>query len=117
MELTSKSLRSQFNSISTGQAAQKIKTAQLFIGLLKEQHAISEHGALYKFKYADWMPALLKSALLQESGLLLSPIDEDWTVKIYTMADMLSLPSDPELISAVAKNLSNPKWPVRMMAT
>ena len=116
IELTSKYLRSQFNSISAGQAGQKIKTAQLFIGLMKEQHAMAEHGALYKFKYADWMPALLKSALLQESGLLLSPINDDWTVKVYTMAEMLSLPLDHELISTVAKNLNNPKWPVRMMA-
>lgn len=117
VELTSKSLRSQFNSISAGQAGQKIKTAQLFIGLMKEQHAMTEHGALYKFKYADWMPALLRSALLQESGLLLSPVDEDWTIKVHTMAEMLSLPLDHELISVVAKNLNNPKWPVRMMAT
>jgi len=116
VELTSNYLRSQFNSISTGQAGQKIKTAQLFVGLLKEQHAMAEQGALYKFKYADWMPGLLKSAMLQESGLLLSPVDEDWMVKVHTMAQMLSLPLDQELISAVAKSLNNPKWPVRLVA-
>ncbi|MBA7669772.1 hypothetical protein ES703_77906 [subsurface metagenome] len=32
------------------------------------------------------------------------------------MAEMLSLPLDYELISAVAKNLNNTNWPVRMMA-
>jgi hypothetical protein len=116
IELTSKYLRGQYNSISTGQTGQKIKTAQLFIGLLKEQQAMVEQGALYKFKYADWMPALLKSALLQESGLLLNPVDDDWMVKAHTMAEMLSLPLDHELIAAVAKNLNNPKWPVRMTA-
>ena len=116
IELTSKYLRGQYNSISTSQTGQKIKTAQLFIGLLKEQHAMVEQGALYKFKYADWMPALLKSALLQESGLLLNPVDDDWMVKAHTMAEMLSLPLDHELIAAVAKNLNNPKWPVRMTA-
>lgn len=116
IELTGRYLRNRFNSLSTGQAGQKIKTAQLFIGLLKEQYAMAEHGTLYKFKYADWMPALLKSALLHESGLLRNPTDNEWAVKVHTMADMLSLPLDHELTSAVAENLNNNNWPVRMMA-
>lgn len=116
IELSSQYLRSRFNAISMGQPGQKIKTAQLFVGLLKEQHAMAEQGALYKFKYADWMPVFLKSALLQESGLLLNPAETDWPVKIHTMAEMLSLPLDHELMSAAAKNLMDAKWPVRMMA-
>jgi hypothetical protein len=116
IELSSQYLRSRFNSISMGQSGQKIKTAQLFVGLLKEQHAMAEQGALYKFRYADWMPVFLKSALLQESGLLLNPAETEWPVKIHTMAEMLSLPLDRELMSAVAKNLTDTKWPVRMIA-
>jgi hypothetical protein len=116
IELTSTYLRNRFNSISAGQEGQKIKTAQLFVGLLKEQHAMAEHGTLYKFKYADWMPELLKSALLHESGLLLNPSDGEWIVKVQTMAEMLTLRMDHELISAVAKNINNKSWPVRMMA-
>ena len=52
---------------------------------------------LYKFMYADWMPALLKSALLDNLT------SDDWVVKVYTMADMTSLPLDYELINALRK--------------
>jgi hypothetical protein len=115
VELTGTYLRNRFNSISTGQEGQRIKTAQLFVGLLKEQYAMAEHGAMYKFKYADWMPELLKSALVHESGLLLNPADGDWVVKVHTMAEMISLPLDQELAGAVSKNLNNAYWPVRLM--
>ena len=77
---------------------------------------MAERGTLYRYRYADWMPGMLKSALLQESGLLLNPAENDWVVKVHTMAQMLSLPLDSELINAAAKNLNNSKWPVRMMA-
>jgi len=132
IDLTSAYLRNRFNSISTGQIGPKIKIAELFVGLLKEQRAMAEHGTLYRYKYANWMPSFLKSALLQESGLLLNPADDQWPVKVLTMAEMLwdpalgprgavplrepSLPLDFELINAVAKNLNDPYWPVRMMA-
>ncbi|UCG60210.1 MAG: hypothetical protein JSU70_11935 [Phycisphaerales bacterium] len=115
IELTGTYLRNRFNSISTGQMGQKIKTAQLFVGLLKEQHAMAAHGTLYRFKYADWMPALLKNALIHESGLLLNPTDDEWIVKVHAMAEMLSLPLDQELTVAVADNLNNTHWPVRLM--
>jgi hypothetical protein len=86
------------------------------VGLLKEQYVMAEHGALYRFKYADWMPAFLKSAMVLEAGLLLNPADSDWPVKVHTMAEMISLPSDHELTNAVARNLNSADWPVRMMA-
>jgi len=116
VELTEKYLRNRFNSIATGQIGQKVKTAQLFVGLLKEQYAMAEHGVLYRFKYADWMPALLKSAMVLKAGLLLNPADSEWPVKVHTMAEMISLPLDHELTGAVARNLNSADWPVRMMA-
>ena len=116
VELTSEYLRNRFNSISIGQIGPKIKIAELFIGLLKEQHAIAEHGTLYRYKYANWMPNFLKSALVQSKGLLLNPADNQWPVKVHTMAQMLSLQLDAELMNAVAKNLNHPNWPVRLMA-
>ena len=61
--------------------------------------------------YADWMPVMLKSALLQHLT-----DDEDWAAKIHTMTAMLSMPLDYKLINAVAKNLDDNNWPVRMMA-
>jgi hypothetical protein len=116
IKLTGQYLRNEFNSISTAPVDQKIKTALLFTGLLKEQYAMSNRTPPYRFMYADWTTSLLRSALSHKSGLLLNPADDEWVVKVHTMADMLSLPMDHELISAVAENMNNTKWPVRLMA-
>jgi tetratricopeptide (TPR) repeat protein len=116
IELSGKYLRNEFNSITTAPIDQKIKIAQLFTGLLKEQYAMSNRKPLYRFMYADWMTPLLKSALTHKSGLLLNPAEDEWVVKVHTMADMLFLPMDHELISAVAENMNHSKWPVRLMA-
>ncbi len=114
--LTSKYLINQFNLISTGQTGQKIKTAELFTGLLLEQQAMGNRKPLYRYLYADWMPTMLKSALIHESGLLRNSADGEWVVKTRTMTGMLSLSLDPEITRAVAENLNNTNWPVRMMA-
>lgn len=116
IELTTKYLRNRFNAISTDNIGQKIETAQLFTGLLREQFEMSNRKPIYRLMYADWVPPLLRSALLHESGLLRKSGENEWIVKVHTMADMLSLPLDHELVSAVAENLNNTKWPVRMMA-
>ncbi|MEK7995246.1 MAG: hypothetical protein AAB403_15690, partial [Planctomycetota bacterium] len=116
IELTAKYLRQQFNSISQPGQGQKIETASLFTGLLMEQHAFSGGKPLYRFMYADSMVPLLRSALLHELGLLRNPAENEWPVKVHTMAQMLSLPLDHTLVSAAAENLTNGKWPVRMMA-
>jgi len=80
----------------------------LFAGLLLEQQAMAKTGALYKFMYQE--PALLKSALLR------SLADRDWVVKLQTMAAIVKLPLDYDLTGAVAANLYDDNWPVRMMA-
>lgn len=117
VELTAGFVRSRFNSISSGQPGHKIRIAQLFTGLLKEQQAMTEHGgALYPYRYADWLPNLLRSAFLSDAGLLLGPGRDDWVVKTSAMVDLLALPIDQTLATAVAKNLNHPQWPVRLMA-
>ncbi|HEX41265.1 MAG TPA: hypothetical protein ENN81_04305 [Phycisphaerales bacterium] len=115
IELTGQYLRNRFNSISTGQAGQKIITAQLFIGLLKEQQIMANRTPLYRFRYADWMPPLLESALLHESGLLRHPGNGEWVVKAHTLADMIGLKLNQDLTAAVAESINNVAWPVRMM--
>ncbi len=110
VELTAKFLQNRLNSLSRGKQGQKVKTAQLFTGLLAEQHAMANTEPLYKFMYADWMPALLKS------GLLHNLTYDDWVVKVHTMAGMLALPLDYEMIDALAENLNDPRWPTRLMA-
>ena len=110
VKLTGKYLRNRLNSLTKGRQGQKIRTARLFAGLLAEQHAMANREPLYKFIYADWMPALLKSALIHNLT------DDDWVVKVHTMAAMLSLPLDYELTAAVAENLNDTHWPPRLMA-
>jgi len=110
VQLSGKFLRNRFNSLTKGQHGQKIKTAQLFTGLLAEQQAMANREPLYKFMYADWMQALLKSALLHNLT------GDDWAAKVHTMACMSSLSPDYELINALAENLNDTHWPVRMMA-
>ena len=110
IELTHRFLQNRFNSLTKGRQGQKIKAVGLFIGLLAEQNAMANRQPLYEFMYADWIPPLLKSAMLH--GLA----DDDWVVKVYTMAGMISLPLDYEMINAVAENLNDTHWPIRMIA-
>ncbi len=115
IELTGNRLRDQFNAISRDNLGRKIETAQLFSGLLAEQNAMSNREPLYRFMYADWMRPLLRDAFLHEAGLLLNRSEEEWVVKVHTMAEMLDLTLDFELVRVVAENLNNTKWPVRMI--
>ncbi|MFC1738654.1 tetratricopeptide repeat protein [Planctomycetota bacterium] len=110
VELTGKYLRNRFDSLTKGQQGQKMQTAELFIGLLKEQNVMANRRPLYEFMYADWMPELLKSALIYNLT------DKDWVLKTHTMAQMLSLPLDYELTTAAAENLNDTHWPARLMA-
>lgn len=116
VQITGESVRSQFNSIASGREAQKVQTALLFSGLLKEQHVMMEKGVLYAIQYKDWLPGQLRLSLTSPSGLLLGGGDGEWTVKVSAMAAMLSLPLDQELTGVVLKNLNHPQWPVRLMA-
>jgi hypothetical protein len=109
VELSSRYLQNRLNSLSKGRQGQKVKVAQLFTGLLMEQDAMANREPLYNFKHADWVPPLLKSALVQTLA------DDDWTVKVHTMAPMVWLSLDYELISVLAENLSDTHWPVRLM--
>ncbi|MHC4725889.1 MAG: hypothetical protein ACYS17_01555, partial [Planctomycetota bacterium] len=116
LKLTGQYLRNRFNSISKENINEKIKIARLFTSLLREQHEMLNEKPLYRFLYADWMKPLLRNALLHETGLLRSSTNGQWIVKVHTMAEMLSLPLDYELISAVSMNLDSANWTVRMMA-
>ena len=115
IEVTDSYLKNRLNSISSGQLNQKIRIAQLFVGLLLEQHQMSIKKLPYRLVSADWLTTLLKNALTSESGLLRNPAPDEWVIKVCTMAEMLDLPLDRELTGAVAENLSSNRWPVRMM--
>jgi hypothetical protein len=116
IDLTAGYVRNRLSAISSGPEGQRIATAQLFTGLLREQQAMADHGTLYPYRNAQWMPALLRSALTSDSGLLLGNGADDWVAAVCTMSDMLSVQLDEGLVAAVAKDLNRPEWPVRMMA-
>jgi hypothetical protein len=111
IEITDSFLQNRLNSLTKGLQGQKVKTAYLFAGLLMEQHALANRKPPYQFTYADWMPPVLKSALLYNLTH-----GDDWTVKVHIMTDMTSLPLDYEFVNALSENLNDTNWPVRMMA-
>ncbi len=111
VEIIDSFLKNRIGSLTRGQQGQKIKTAQLFIGLLMEQHAMAGiQPPPYKFTYTDSMPPTLKSALLNSLS------SDDWAVKVHIMADMISLPLDYEFINALSENMNDTHWPARLMA-
>ncbi|MHC4637063.1 MAG: hypothetical protein ACYTBV_06085, partial [Planctomycetota bacterium] len=109
IKITHQFLQNKFNSIARKGSA-KGKTARLFLGLLHEQAVMAGREPLYKFVYADWMPEMLKSAIVNVLA------GDDWVSKAGTLAAMTDLPLDYKLINAVSDNLNDPYWPVRMMA-
>jgi len=108
INITPQFLRNRVSSLKRRRQGQN--TAGLFAGLLAEQYLMAGSEPVYPFKYADWMPDLLKS------GLVYNITSDDWPARIYTMQAILDLPLDFELIEAVSENLSDENWPVRMMA-
>jgi tetratricopeptide (TPR) repeat protein len=109
IEIIDSFLKNRISSLTNGQPGQKIKTAQLFIGLLLEQHAMAGIEPPYKFTHNDSMPSLLKSALLHSLAY------DDWAVKTHIMTDMTSLPMDYQFINTLSENLNDTHWPVRLM--
>jgi hypothetical protein len=116
IQLTGQYLKDRYMTISQNRTDEKIKTAGLFVGLLKELNAWSGRTPSYRFMYNDWVPSVLNEAITHQSGLLCNPSDAEWGVKVYTMSQLLSLPLDYKMVQAVAQNLNNDKWPVRLMA-
>jgi len=110
IQITSRYLQTRFNSLTKGRQGQKTNTVELLVGLLAEQQAMANREPLYKLTRADWMQEMLMSALLQ------CLTDDNWAVRMHTVAAMLSLPMDYEIINAVAENLSDTHWPVRLIA-
>jgi hypothetical protein len=108
LELNTKYLQQRLEAIKRGHQGQKIKSAQLFAGLLAEEQSFSGTGPKYKFIYAE--PELLSSALARCMS------EDDWVLKVQTMASLLKLKLDYRLTEAVSSELRNRFWPVRLMA-
>jgi len=107
LDLTTQYLQQRFDSMDKGQQGQKIKSAQLFAGLLAEQQKLSQMGTKYRFAYAE--PELLSSALAKCLA------EDDWILKVQTIAVLLKVKLDYRLIETVSAQLDNNYWPVRLM--
>jgi tetratricopeptide (TPR) repeat protein len=93
--------------LGKGYQTQKVQAVKMFASLWRERIGIDK--GLVKYKAAKLEPALLKSAI--KRGL----DDEDWTVKVQTMASIAGMELDFDLTNSVAADLQSKYWPVRMM--
>ena len=107
VQLNSRYLQSRLESLNKGRQGQKIISAKLFAGLLREQNAMQQN--LVNYEYSQTEPSLLDSAL---SRVL---TDSDWTVKLQSTAELTDVPLDYELTNALAGNLNDEYWPVRLI--
>jgi len=108
LDLNNRYLQQRLDAIKKGHQGQKIKSAQLFAGLLAEQQSQPVAGPKYRFMYAE--PQLLSSALARCLA------EDDWILKVETMASLLRLKLDYRLTEAVSAELYSRYWPVRLMA-
>jgi tetratricopeptide (TPR) repeat protein len=108
--ITRNYLMQRLDVLAKGQVGQKLRAAELFVGLLMEQYAMAKSGTSYPLVHVE--QTLLTDAVRK------SLADKDWMVKLQTMAAMLPFPVAPdyELTRAVSDNLGDSNWPVRVMA-
>ena len=110
VELSPDFLQNRFSSLARGKQGQKINICRLFIGLLMEQQAMANRPPMYKYMYGEWMPKMLKSAII--SNLT----SDDWIVRTNSLAAICDLKLDYQLMDVVSGNLNETHWPTRMMA-
>lgn len=108
LELDTLYLQQRFDALKSGKQGQKIKSVQLFAGLLAEQQSLANMKNRYKFLYCE--PGLLTSAL---SKCLL---EDDWVLKVQTMAALQDVNPDYRLIEAISSQLDYKDWPVRLVS-
>ena len=108
--LTPKYLQNRLQSLSGGQEGQRVNAGYLFAGLLAEEQIFRKQEPQYTFAYADWMPPLLKSALLNNMSA------GDWGVVVHTIDAMQNVSLDPDMTRSVGEKLTDSNWPVRLAA-
>jgi hypothetical protein len=107
LELNMLYLQQRLDALKKGHQGQKAKSVQLFAGLLAEQQEFRQTEPTYRFLYAE--PQLLSSALTRCLA------EDDWILKVETIAAMQNLKLDYRLMEAVSGELDNPDWPVRLI--
>lgn len=104
--LTTKYLQNRLNSLSKS----KPKSGELFVGLLKEQQLMANKEPAYRFRYAEWMPELLRSAIEQ------TLVQDGPVVKVQTLLKMNNMHLNYRLTEAVAECLNSDNAFVRLSA-
>ncbi|HBG27521.1 MAG: hypothetical protein A2Y10_18180 [Planctomycetes bacterium GWF2_41_51] len=108
LELDTLYLQQRFDALKTGKQGQKIKSAQLFAGLLAEQQRLAAMSTRYRFLYCE--PGLLTSALARCLN------EDDWVLKVETMAALQNVKLDYRLIESISAQLDYKEWPVRLLS-
>ncbi|MDH7600198.1 MAG: hypothetical protein QHH07_11285 [Sedimentisphaerales bacterium] len=116
VELSAEILRNRHQRLGKAGLPEALATSKLFVGLLKEQYEALKGGARYRFRFSDWLPGMLKQALIQEPGLLTNPDPAWWELKTWTLANLYGLDLDIDLARAAGQCVTDQAWPVRVMA-
>jgi len=116
VELTAEGLKDRHQRLARADLTEAIATSRLFVGLVKEQHAMVTGAIRYRFRFSEWLPQMLRDALLKEPGLLTSQDPKAWELKVHTLAYLSGLDMDLDIARAAGECLSDQAWPVRLMA-
>ncbi|OHB52674.1 MAG: hypothetical protein A2Y12_03180 [Planctomycetes bacterium GWF2_42_9] len=108
LELDTLYLQQRFDALKGGKQGQRIKSVQLFAGLLAEQQNLATMTERYKFLYCE--PGLLTSAIAKCMN------ENDWVLKVQAMQAVQNSSLDYRLVDGISLQLDNNNWPVRLMA-
>jgi tetratricopeptide (TPR) repeat protein len=108
LELDTLYLQQRFDALKGGKQGQRIKSVQLFAGLLAEQQDLATMAQRYKFLYCE--PGLLTSAIAKCMN------EDDWVLKVQAIQAVQNLNLDYRLVDGISLQLDNNSWPVRLMA-
>jgi hypothetical protein len=108
LELDTLYLQQRFDALKGGKQGQRIKSVQLFAGLLAEQQDLATMPQRYKFLYCE--PGLLTSAIAKCMN------EDDWVLKVQAIQAVQNLNLDYRLVDGISMQLDNNSWPVRLMA-
>ncbi|MEN6387239.1 MAG: hypothetical protein ABFD79_18830 [Phycisphaerales bacterium] len=108
LDLDTLYLQQRFDALKNGKQGQKIKSVQLFAGLLAEQQNLAAMQKRYKFLYCE--PGLLTSAIAK------CLTEDDWVLKVETVAALQNVDLDYRLIDAISEQIDYKSWPVRLIA-
>jgi hypothetical protein len=103
-------ISAQLRYLSSGQQKQRIRAIQLFAGLLMEYYQS-------KSTYLPYKPSQVELPILT-SAIRKGLNDQDWVVRLQTMAAMMPMQHEMEFsfIYSISESLYDDLWPSRLVA-